>query len=102
MSGGPNGTPYHDRQTDLSPQRAPGVLDLIAAVQRGDKIIMTFEETMAKPCEVWRPCRAPPRRVQRVLPNGDMPECFLAAFVLDHLGDEVTMTIETNSRKMID
>jgi hypothetical protein len=48
MSGGPNGTPYHDRQTDLSPQRAPGVLDLIAAVQRGDKIIMTFEETMTK------------------------------------------------------
>jgi hypothetical protein len=26
---------------------------------------------------------------------------LLAAFVLDHLGDEVTMTIETNSRKLI-
>ncbi len=37
----------------------------------------------------------------RLLPDGDMPECFLAAFVLDHLGDEVTMTIETNSRKVI-
>ena len=34
-------------------------------------------------------------------PDGDMPECFLAAFVLDHLGDEVTMTIETNSGKVI-
>jgi len=30
-----------------------------------------------------------------------MLECFLAAFVLDHLGDEVTMTIETNSRNVI-
>jgi hypothetical protein len=67
MSGGRNGTPYHDRQTDLSPQRAPGALDLIPAVQQGDKIIMTFEETMAKPCEVWRPCRPPPRRVQRAV-----------------------------------
>jgi hypothetical protein len=36
-----------------------------------------------------------------LLPDGDMPECFLAAFVLDHLGDEVRMMIETNSRKLI-
>jgi hypothetical protein len=36
-----------------------------------------------------------------LLPDEDMPECFLAAFVFDHLGDEVTMTIETNSRKLI-
>jgi hypothetical protein len=41
MSEGRNGTPCHDRQ-------APGALDLIAAVQQGDKIIMTFEETMTK------------------------------------------------------
>jgi hypothetical protein len=59
MSEGRNGTHCHDRQTDLSPQRAPGALDLIAAVQQGDKIIMTFEETMTKLCEVWRACRAP-------------------------------------------
>ena len=35
------------------------------------------------------------------MPDEDMPECFLAAFVLDHLADEVTMTIETNSRNVI-
>ena len=34
MSGGRNGTPCHDRQTYLSPQHAPGALDLIAAVHR--------------------------------------------------------------------
>jgi hypothetical protein len=94
MSGGRNGTPRHGRQTYLSPQRAPGALDLIAA-------IMTFEETMTKLCEVWRSCRASPAESSGLLPDGDMPECFLAAFVLEHLGDEVTMTIGTNSRKVI-
>jgi hypothetical protein len=56
---------------------------------------------MTKLCEVWRSCRPPPRRVRGLLPDGDVPECFLATFVLDHLGNEVTMTIETNSRKVI-
>ena len=34
-----------------------------------------------------------------LLPDGGMPECFLAASVLDHLGDEVTMTIENEFQK---
>jgi hypothetical protein len=101
MSGGRNGTACHDRQTYFSPQRARGALDLIAAVQQGDKIIMTFEETMAKLCEVWRSCRASPRRVQRAVAGRGYARVLSSAFVLDHLGDEVTMTIETNSRKVI-
>jgi len=60
------------------------------------QIIMTFEETMAKLCVVWRSCRAPPRRVQRAVAGQG---CFLAASVLDHLGDEVTMTIENEFQK---
>jgi hypothetical protein len=81
MSGGRNGTSYHARQTDLSPQRAPGALDLIAAVQRGDKIIMTFEE--------------------------ESSARFGALAVHPHaessggVAGNVTMTFETNSRKMI-
>jgi hypothetical protein len=34
-------------------------------------------------------------------PFDDMPEHFLQAFILDHLGDEVTLTIETGFSKLI-
>lgn len=56
---------------------------------------------------VQRLCDAGARAVSRYVDVSgmdpyDMPEYFMPAFILDHLGDEVTMTLETSFAKLLE
>ena len=62
---------------------------------------MTLEETMEKLCKTGARAVQRYAEVSGMAPDEEMPECFLSAFVFDHFGGEVTMTIETSARKLL-
>ncbi len=59
-----------------------------------------IESVISELCQIG--ARAVARYVEITgSPPGDMPEYFMPAYIFDHIGDEITMTLETSFLKLL-
>ena len=59
-------------------------------------------ETMEKLCKAAAQALHRYAGISGIDPGRDMPESFVASYICDHLGDEITATVETNFRKLLE